>query len=974
MNTLAGVDWYDGREGYPDLNAPTLAICYNNGRCQLMRGDIDDNPILLDTDMTISEPSWNPSGTVLALAGVQEIEGKPVGVVQFYSPYGRHLKTLRVPGSGVKSITWEGSGLRLALAVDANIFFANVRPSYRWGYFSKTVVYAFTKIERPEQCVVFYNHKTRQKYVKYIKRLLALDAAGENCVLLTKTEAPKEAYVIIICNAIGSPIETKFQSVEPKHVCMTKHHVIVCSDCNVYVWNYKPKQTQGSLLNLKSDSEQYLLHIDQNKFRRVEDETKLEITTTDDAICATFANEKYLVVCRESGIVNFYSLLPALSFIGSCTIMCRPLKIAINCDCTKLSTIDINSNFVVFNLSTLATVGEKKKKKGGISAEKTELEKKDVWDMRWADDNPSLFAIMEKTKMYTFRDLAPEEPVTSSAYICAFNDLKIKAVFMDDIMNNPDSPESDCVVTYETRALRDTKEIIKSVSIRDANEFVKDNSHPRLWRLLAEAAMSELELDTAYKAYIQCGDYHGVYFVKQIKQLDNEAKQKAEIEAYFHRLDEAEQIYKSIDRKDLAIDLRKRYGDWKKVLSLVRETNGSDEMLVDVFNHLGEFYSDRQQWERSIQFYSKARNFEKLIEAYYRIEDFESLERLVDDLPENNPLLPVIGEKLASVGLSTPAIRALVKGGKIKGAIDVCVELNQWDEAVTLAEKHNMSEIEDILYKYANHLVSRGDLTAAIELYQKANRNTESAKILVKLAEEEGKNKLRPLRAKKFYVLSGIEIDKFRTRLLNDQAMRLNPNKALQSMLSHDASTNFENPWKGAEAYHYFLLAQKQLTEFKLADCLNTTMRLITNYEEYFVPKELYSLLALSGFYAKEFKVCSKAFIKLESLSGLTEHEKEQYEQLAIDIFRDSPINGVELEQKPCTNCGNEAYDYECSCSSCNAPFYACMVTGKNIGDQEFWTCPTCKHRAIEHEIYKYHHCPLCHTSLTTDINSTDLF
>ena len=28
--------------------------------------------------------------------------------------------------------------------------------------------------------------------------------------------------------------------------------------------------------------------------------------------------------------------------------------------------------------------------------------------MKWADDNPDLFAIMEKTRMYIFRGLDPE--------------------------------------------------------------------------------------------------------------------------------------------------------------------------------------------------------------------------------------------------------------------------------------------------------------------------------------------------------------------------------------------------------------------------------------------------------------------------------------------------------------------------------------------------------------------------------------
>lgn len=31
------------------------------------------------------------------------------------------------------------------------------------------------------------------------------------------------------------------------------------------------------------------------------------------------------------------------------------------------------------------------------------FERKDVWDMKWAVDNPDLFAMMEKTRMYIFR-------------------------------------------------------------------------------------------------------------------------------------------------------------------------------------------------------------------------------------------------------------------------------------------------------------------------------------------------------------------------------------------------------------------------------------------------------------------------------------------------------------------------------------------------------------------------------------------
>jgi hypothetical protein len=54
-----------------------------------------------------------------------------------------------------------------------------------------------------------------------------------------------------------------------------------------------------------------------------------------------------------------------------------------------------------------------------------DFERKDVWNMKWADDNPDLLAVMEKTRMYILRGTDPEEPVSSSAYLCSFHDLQV---------------------------------------------------------------------------------------------------------------------------------------------------------------------------------------------------------------------------------------------------------------------------------------------------------------------------------------------------------------------------------------------------------------------------------------------------------------------------------------------------------------------------------------------------------------------
>lgn len=59
------------------------------------------------------------------------------------------------------------------------------------------------------------------------------------------------------------------------------------------------------------------------------------------------------------------------------------------------------------------------------SLEGNKLERKDVWAMCWASDNSQLLAIMEKTRMYIFKGIYPEEPVACSGYICSFNVKKI---------------------------------------------------------------------------------------------------------------------------------------------------------------------------------------------------------------------------------------------------------------------------------------------------------------------------------------------------------------------------------------------------------------------------------------------------------------------------------------------------------------------------------------------------------------------
>lgn len=80
------------------------------------------------------------------------------------------------------------------------------------------------------------------------------------------------------------------------------------------------------------------------------------------------------------------------------------------CDClpSRLAIIDLSGVLTFLDLEVLHSYDTGQQ----VIGEQLKFERKDVWDMKWANDNPDLFAMMEKTRMYVFRNLDPEVNVS----------------------------------------------------------------------------------------------------------------------------------------------------------------------------------------------------------------------------------------------------------------------------------------------------------------------------------------------------------------------------------------------------------------------------------------------------------------------------------------------------------------------------------------------------------------------------------
>lgn len=145
---------------------------------------------------------------------------------------------------------------------------------------------------------------------------------------------------------------------------------------------------------------------------------------------------------------------------------------------------------------------------------------------------------------------------------------------------------------------------------------------------------------------------------------------------FFKRYDEAEQIFKDIDRKDLALDLRMRMGDWTRVVALMEQGAGNDQMLKKAYKNLGDYSAERQKWAKAAKYFKLANDYEQLAVAYGKLEDYTNMEKLIEVLPPQSPILEILGDRFQTMGLCNAAVQSFVKFGDVKRAIDCCVLLN----------------------------------------------------------------------------------------------------------------------------------------------------------------------------------------------------------------------------------------------------------------------------------------------------------
>lgn len=961
---------------------PMLAIAYENGKIQLMRGVSDDHPVVFDANIpNVQKVAWSPQGLCLAVCGVIQNAGKaevdsvigrrgdgtsdgaiPGGSetesnagqgptvaapisnvgVNFFNIEGKLQRTLRVPGKHCGGVTWEGDGLRIALAVDGSVYFAIIRPQYHYGLLQSTAVYAFNRPDKVENSVCFWNTSTGDRKIRHLHRLRHIGTSKDVCLVVSQpddeasllsgghtgggagttthfTTAPRQvmasashrlpgggmgenegngsltgpmggsttttpssvpapvralrragkegAAMVQLLNAICCPMSTRFVDLDPVACELNSSCVVVCGEENVYLWQFRDPSVKVDAVDPVSmqistgvdSAEERIFHVDELVRPAVAATMTTRNALTNDHICACALSETYLVIARESGLLHLYQIRP-LQVIGKLLLpSSRPESMRINCDSTMLAVIDMAGVLLLFPLErdTWSLVPRKAVPLPGF-------EHKDVWCMRWAEDDPKLFAFMEKSRLYVFHGLVGEEPVQSTCNLFQVKGLEVKGIQFDEVMYDPEKPRKESLTVYKTSTLREIKELLEEGKIQEAYRKALETPHERLWELLAEESLGHLDFPHAEMAIIANKDYPSLQFLKRVKALDNPRKQVAEIESFYRHFEVSEKMYRILDRKDLALEMRQRLGDWFGVVRLAQEGGGDESRMVLAWENIGDNYAEGVKWNKAAQYYAQCRNFRKLAHAYYVMENFEMLIQVIKMVEHDRELLLELGEMLLTVGLAEEAAQAFLSAGEPRRAVDGCVAVNLWERAIALAEEHHLEDVPQLLQKYARYLISRERLPEAIELYQQAGEHDEAAKILLQLGSRAAKTD--PLRAKKFYVLAALEVEKFRHRQL---ALNRGGGEVVEAMLRADYKPTspdrlLDSAWRGAEAYHFFLLCQQHLQQKHFDTAVILAVRLM-EYDDMISLVDSYCLIAIAAYLGGNYGLCSKAFTRLEA-------------------------------------------------------------------------------------------------------------
>ena len=932
-------------------------------------------------------------------------------IVLFYNIKGELIKKFVCP-CHVNSFSW-GFSSTLALAAEKYVYLAFVKYKYKWTYFNDTIVFGYL-LSDTKYNIIFLDTINNNKQGKLVYNLINLLSSNYHCAIIQEKE--ENQYSFMITNSFCNVLDTKFCPIKPIYSAMNNEFIAISDNDYIYVLQYKgyvkPKiDGNNSEINRINQSDLGLsvrtkYNVSMNKLDPksmnefcffIDDELNPSINydynnfrhnkKAKNQICDIYLSSYNLFVAKTNGIINKYNLY----------LMTIDKKFKIDENIKYIGLSPFEKYLWCINTNDYLSIYSLEKE----NPEKLNYYQKEIWDIKWCikkeddevNEDTLEFAILQKNRLYFVNNLQVEgEMQKCPDYLGIYLDNEVTAVKIEKLNNdrNNDFFEGkDYLKKYENKVLKEFNELLEDDEKTDLKEaFDYATKHPCMafFSTITKKALDKNDLDTAQNAMLQTGDFEGLEFLKSIKNIEDDEIKKAEILQYNSNFDEASKRYNKMNRGDLNLAMQMKLGNWDKVTDIMSKnnTNSKDENLKMAYNNYADELMEKKDYNKAEENYEKAGNIQGLANVYFAKEDYMKAANILEVIPEEDEFLEEMGDKFRGVGMCDEAVKAYIKHGNINKAMETYVANNKWGEAIELSRKNDFLNMEQLTNKFSSEFIKSGRKLDLVELYNKANMKTEVNKYLIEIAGDMRRIRLGPLLIKKIYVLAALELEKYKSlisdsQINNDDHIHGSSNEDLKNKEKNDkkkinnkySSKDIDriifNQWRGAEAFHYYMLCQVQLYNKKFKEACKTVMRL-TLYERELGSEEVYQLIALCSYLNKCFKICSYALCILQNLESIDKFRRLKYKELAESIFLKYGPKNIDEKFFKCPNedCKQLVSEYDVYCKNCGNNFSGCVLTGASIFDHHYFKCKQCHHKTKKSEVKKkpINNCPLCHVSL----------
>ena len=433
--------------------------------------------------------------------------------------------------------------------------------------------------------------------------------------------------------------------------------------------------------------------------------------------------------------------------------------------------------------------------------------------------------------------------------------------------------------------------------------------------------------------------------------------------------------------------MQMKLGKWDKVTEIMSKSNNlnkSSQALDDnmkmAYNNYADELFEKKDYDKALENYEKSSNIKGMINTHFAKEDYEKAAKMLEVIPEEDEYLEELGDKFNGIGMCEEAVKAYVKHGNIRKALQTYIKNNKWEEAIGLSADNDFIYMEDLIKKFSDNFKKSGHKMDLVNLYKKAHMSAEVYKHLIDVAVDMQKIKLSPLIIKKIYVLAALELERYKAQIneqINEEASMLdntievNKNGVkknyIAEALAKEIDKRINNYWRGAEAYHYYMLCQVQLYRNLFKESCKTVMRLRL-YEDILGTETVYRLIGLCSYLNQCFRICSNALCILENDKSINKCRRLKYKELSDSIFLKISPENIDEKFYKCPNpyCDEAISEYDVFCNVCGFVLNGCVLTGQSILDGHYFKCKRCRNKTITFAVKKhpFKHCPLCHLSL----------